>query len=337
MSSDSNKWNRHFGFKIGMIVVLSIVLILQLWVVFHGSSQKKEAQETTTVETETTTLTPAASSEPTPFDQENPLPDSESGSDNTTQQDMLVTTPYCNLHYPGEWSDRVRAETEITSNGCVVTFFGTADDQEVNLFSVFFAESSESSFPIGTISLDGLVLDVSVDIPEFAPDDTRDASAADDINAMQEEINYLINKLEENSAFTLAAQSQQENTESEGKNTELVAETAFCDLYYPARWEDAVRWEETTTATGSIVTFYGTVNAKESVLFSVYFAESGDESFPIGVLTADGVEMDVSVEIPDLPDNGGWSDVDHTLFCGLQEMVNHVIERLNDNPDFTPA
>lgn len=333
----SNKWNRHLRFKIGMIVVLSIVLILQLWVFFRGSSQEEEAQETTTVETETTTVTPVASSELTPFDQENPLPDSESGSDNSTLPDMLVTTPYCNLHYPGEWSSSVRTDTEITTIGCIVTFYGTANNKEVRLFSVFFAESGENSFPVGSISLDGISVDVSVELSDFAPDDTWNTADADDISAMQEGVNYLINKLEENSAFTSITESQQENNEMTTEDAWIVIEAAYCDLNYPAQWKDAVRWDEMETEIGDIITFYGTVNAKESVLFSIYFAESSDESFPIGVLNANGIEMDVSMEIPDLPDNGGWSDTDRTLFYGLQETANDVIERLNDNPEFTPA
>lgn len=306
MNRGSKKGKQHLAIIISIIVVLCIGLVLLVKVLIGGCIQEGEDQET-----EATNLNPA--------------------------QDMLVMTPYCNLHYPSEWSSSVRTDTEITTNGCIVTFYGTANNQEVKLFSVFFAESSENSFPIGSISLDGFFVDVSIELSDFAPDDTWNTADADDISAMQEGVNYLINKLEENSAFTSVTESQKENNGTKAEEAWIVIEAAYCDLYYPARWKDAVRWDETETEIGDIITFYGTVNAKESVLFSIYFAESSDESFPIGVLNAEGMEMDVSMEIPDLPDDGGWSDTDRALFYGLQETANDVIERLNDNPEFTPA
>ncbi|MBR2041943.1 MAG: hypothetical protein IJ945_06205 [Oscillospiraceae bacterium] len=61
----------------------------------------------------------------------------------------------------------------------------------------------------------------------------------------------------------------------------FLIENPFCDLYYPAKWQDSVK--VTANETGDTVCFYGLVNGKEVPLFEIVFNVDGD--IPLGTIT----------------------------------------------------
>lgn len=111
-------------------------------------------------------------------------------------EDVAVDTPYCTLYYSGKWQDSIQIEVKEEDFGCGVEFYGFANEQKVFLFSFLFALETENSYPIGYYeSEDGITLDVSMELSDFVPDDTWSEEAVDLICSMQEEVNYVINKL----------------------------------------------------------------------------------------------------------------------------------------------
>lgn len=269
------------------------------------------------------------------------------------EQDLMVSTLYCNLFYPGSLKEGVRAEVTAAGLGYTVTFWGTMGEQEIALFSVLFAGEQDDGFPVGTISYEGVTMDVSVVIPDIVPESTWEPEDAEWIAARQEGVNYLLDRLESNPAFTPVFQTgnaedptqptepSSQSTEptqahDEPENGDLKASTPYGDLYFPGQWKDSIRWVGQETEAGYIAEFYGIVNGKESRLFTLYFAEIVDDAVPVGILTAADMTMDVSLALWDLPEDSGWSEAEQDMFYALQEKVNYLLDKLKENPGFSP-
>ena len=317
-----------------LVIILSIILAILVGAAVYLGSDKAKGQspttENTAAEDYSATEEPAQQTDTAPQITE---------PENMDPEDLVVTTPYCNLYYPGQWQDRVRAETEYTAVGCIVTYYGTVGDREEKLFAVFFAESSDDSYPVGTITYEGTMMDVSVALFDIEQFDGLEMPDADTLNAMQEGVNYLLDKLEENPVFNTASQPSHGDTPEETKDItqDLAVSTPYCNLYYPAQWKDAVRYEADETDAGYIVVFYGAVNGKNAELFTIYFAEGSEDSVPIGVYTADGVSMDIGVSMPELPEDNDWSAAERESFYALQEKINYLIDKLREDTAFVPV
>lgn len=254
--------------------------------------------------------------------------------------DLMVSTPYCNLYYPANLKDGVHAEVEKTASGCIVVFYGQLENEDYKLFSVLFAETSDNSFPVGIFTAENTQMDVNVEMFEI-PDDENAA-------VLQEGVNYLLDKLEENPAFSVIgnnsekepSDNQMGGEEKPGQsvsNADLVINTPYCDLYYPGQWKDSIRVEKTELEYGCYITVVGIVNNKEAELFTVYFAEAGENSFPVGVLTVDGVAIDVNLEMPELHNDGSWDDLETDQFYSLQEKANYLLDNLRKSAGFVPV
>lgn len=351
-----------------LIIILSIILAILVGIVIYlestpakmqspteesATTEKSSATETNpatentlttednpTTQEPTKTETTPQTTEPESTEPEESTPVHEENVETEeTAKDLVVTTPYCNLYYPAQWRDKVRAEMEYTAFGCIVHYYGTVGNQEVKLFVVFFAESSDDSYPVGTITHDGTMMDVSVELINMEQGNGAEKPDAEDLNDMQEGINYLLDKLEENPVFKPISQPSRDDAPEETKDTtqDLVISTPYCDLYYPAQWKDAVRYEATVTEVGYIVVFYGTVNGKEAELFTIYFAESSEDSVPIGIYTANNVSMDIAVSMPELLENSDWSEAERESFYALQEKINYLIDKLTEDKAFEPV
>ena len=320
------------------ILVLLVLLVALVGVLLYiqenmRSAEDMESSSATIVSGDTETTEPEQTQ--------------ATGTEMADEKALVISTPYCDLYYPAQWKNQIRTETETTAQGCIVSFYGTVEEQEAKLFSVFFAEVSENSFPVGTIDHAGTMMDVSVELFDLESSGFQGTSA-DDIIMMQEGINYLIDKLEENTFFTAAGSQErgtapEANGSSDGTNAEevkvnnsdLVVSTGYCDLYYPAAWKQAVTTETVKQELGTAVTFYGSVNGKEAKLFTVFFAETSDESFPIGILMVDGMSMDVSLALHEPAEVATWETLEADTFYTMQEQSNYLVAKLRMNDAFS--
>lgn len=83
-------------------------------------------------------------------------------------QDLVIDTPYCELHFPSEWNGYIYTSVEQNDQAYKVIFTGILDEQKVDLFSVVFGDSTE--MPIGTlIQSDGSEVVVRLNVDLFNP------------------------------------------------------------------------------------------------------------------------------------------------------------------------
>lgn len=315
-----------------IIIVLCIILVLvvALLIALLAGSGSGEPEGTVATAPKEEVPSETAPAEPVPTEpvETEPLP-----TETAPQQkmDMMVSTPYCNLYYPAELKDGVRATVEETGVGCIVKFYGTAAGLEEHIFSLFFAEASEKSFPVGVFTDENASVDINLEL--------CDLSDSEELYVMQEGINYLLDKLKENPSFSSelnqnSPETEEEENVQEQEPADLVVKTPYCDLYYPGQWKDAISVTEQKLDFGHIVTFHCLINDKKAELFTVYFAEAGDDSFPIGVMTVDGIAMDVSMELPAITESEEWSDAERDLFSKLQEKANYMMDQLKQLDTF---
>lgn len=121
--------------------------------------------------------------------------------------------------------------------------------------------------------------------------------------------------------------------ETEAPVADIVVETPFVTLYLPGQWEDDLRYECKGLSFGMDVEVYGTVAGKEYWLYTVHLG--GADGIPVGVITTeDGYMLDVTYEMSDYVPGDDWSAQDVDLFSAMQESVNHMVQKLQEDPSF---
>ncbi len=104
-------------------------------------------------------------------------------------EDIVISTPYCDLHYPLMWEDRFSYEI-VEDALYTVRCFATVDEHDpVEYFDVVFGDSDTD--PLGT--LDGVPVAVVVKDVTFGEDWTEGEISA--VNAMYDDIDYLVQRL----------------------------------------------------------------------------------------------------------------------------------------------
>lgn len=110
--------------------------------------------------------------------------------------DILIDTPYCTLHYPAQWSQDVKIQTDETPEKFSVTMIGLIGGKEVPLFAVVFGESAE--MPIGTLDCgDGKEVSVRLNLDLFIPDEEWTEEETNRAYEMIDGSAYLIEALSE--------------------------------------------------------------------------------------------------------------------------------------------
>ena len=110
----------------------------------------------------------------------------------------FLETPYCKLYYPAQWKDSVDGQVIETKNGCQAIFTGKVADKEAQLFVIYFGEGTENAFSVGILKNEaGEEIEVYAELFDFEYDDTWTQEEIDTVCAMQESVNHVIAKLEE--------------------------------------------------------------------------------------------------------------------------------------------
>lgn len=112
------------------------------------------------------------------------------------QGDFEIETPYCNLYFPAKWENQVSIE-KIEEEQYIVQFFGNIEGEEQqHLFDVLF--SGTEGIKIGDLTMvDGTVIPVYIYSVEQQMNENWTEEEKNIIYAMQEDINYTIEKIEE--------------------------------------------------------------------------------------------------------------------------------------------
>ena len=109
-------------------------------------------------------------------------------------------------------------------------------------------------------------------------------------------------------------------------------ETPYCKLYYPKSWEDMIKIKNTEEF-GYKVEFYGVLPEKEEQhLFDICF--NSDDGELLGFFDGDEV-VNVSFDIVNLELEGDFSSEEADLLYSMQEDVNVLIEKLEEEEGYT--
>lgn len=118
-------------------------------------------------------------------------------------RDIVVPTPYCELHFPAEYSENLRVAEDKDGKIHKFVFIAYFENRASELFTVSFGDYEQEK--IGDIQAIGGGIPVSVIWPET---DVKDELTVNSLNvyyAMQESVNYLIESLNGATNFIPAA------------------------------------------------------------------------------------------------------------------------------------
>lgn len=119
---------------------------------------------------------------------------------NSPEKDICVVTPYVNLYYPGEWADNVSYEIEETGAQYRVSFYGSVNEIKQLLYTIVIGE--KDSYSVCTVkSENGSTVYVGIDIANFEISSKWTNDEADTICAMQEAMNYTLQKLQSEAEY----------------------------------------------------------------------------------------------------------------------------------------
>lgn len=113
--------------------------------------------------------------------------------DGEDQGEMTIETPYCPLYYPARWKQYLDVRVSEGSS-YRMDFYGVLNDHEQLLFTLDFG-GTEGIHAASLPDSSGNLVELRVIINEFMPDSTWTAADTRIIYAMQEELNYVLNKL----------------------------------------------------------------------------------------------------------------------------------------------
>ena len=115
-------------------------------------------------------------------------------------------------------------------------------------------------------------------------------------------------------------------SEKDKDKVELVIETKYCDLYYPAEWEDTLLVDE-VEGIPHAVTFYACISGmEEQELFELYFGKVNE---PVGVIaTESGALLDVGISVTPFEPDVRWSKENSEIVYAMQDDINYIISKM---------
>lgn len=241
--------------------------------------------------------------------------------------DGEIQTPYGVLRYPEGLSDHL-----LIANTCqqpyILEFYAVLENkEELRLFDISLGEESGGNMGI-IITPEGDV-PLNVTIYTLSTDETWTQGETATVYAMQDAVNdilvQLVFKTEQPESDDPVISPQPDNG---GTINNLLIETPYGTLYYPARFATTVRYTNEETQEGVYkVHFYSQIDGREDqLLFSVYFG--GDEGEQLGaVMSSSGIPVPVYLEMSAL-NLDGWDEDEIHLLHSMQEACNELIERL---------
>lgn len=106
-------------------------------------------------------------------------------------QEMLIDTPYGELHYPSRWKDYLSLDIGDTA---VVFYSQVGSHGRQHIFTVHYGSSA--GIEVGSaIDNAGNAVSISLEVIPFEPDDSWSDADKKIVAAMQEDLNYLLSKL----------------------------------------------------------------------------------------------------------------------------------------------
>ena len=123
------------------------------------------------------------------------------GNTEPVMNGSTVNTPYCSLEIPEEWAGRIFVEIKEEEWNTEVLFYGEVRGEKILLYTMHFGGAAGD--PVGVLECDaGVMMDVTVEIPDITVSENWTAEERDTVYALQETVNYVLTELGKNQAFT---------------------------------------------------------------------------------------------------------------------------------------
>lgn len=119
--------------------------------------------------------------------------------DEFEEKASTVKTSYIDLFYPEKWEGMIETRETNIKNGLTVDFCGKVNNKNEIIYKIHFNIESENSFNIGILE-DGTI--ITAEIVDFIPNDNWSQEEIDTMCALQETINYTIEKIKETPGFS---------------------------------------------------------------------------------------------------------------------------------------
>ena len=178
-------------------VIIAVIAIMACALIFFFSVLSKSGDQVQTEETSDENNSIQIEDAVTP-DPEKEEAQSEIKNGDTVifqvNSDIEIPTPYCTLHYPQEWSDKLKVVAYETQDVYRIYFVGLVENNEVPLYAISFGESSE--MPLGTLLQDdGSSITVHLNLELFSPDDGWTAAVSETASEMVSDSSYTVEEI----------------------------------------------------------------------------------------------------------------------------------------------
>ena len=233
-------------------------------------------------------------------------------------QDVPVKTPYGTMVFPGKWSAYLHID-RVEQPELKICFTANLPSGKVqNLFDIRFGEALDPA--VGqVVTSEGVSVGVHVTIHPFDPDGSWSVNEIDAATEMIESLNDVLEGLHMVPLGTPIP---------EISGDEMAIDTPYCKLYLPKRWVEELRIA-VDESDGYEVVFSAVIGQHDPVrIFAVNFGGSESRGHAVHTLkTENDVPFVVRARIFDL-DTQGWATVDRSTLLAMQEDLNHLLEKL---------
>lgn len=240
--------------------------------------------------------------------------------------DGQIQTPYGVLYYPEGMADHLIIVNSAEDPYTLEFYASMEGKMELLLFEIELGEGSAGNMGLVQTSQGEVPFNVTIYTLSF--DDTWSEGEIFAAQAMQDMVNDMIDHLDPRTESSWL-DTVETFPDSENKTVNyLEIITPYCNLYYPARWGNVLRYDfDDSEENVYKVRFYGRPEGGDvQQLFSIYFG--GDEGDQLGaVMGTDGVPVPVNLLMAEL-DMTGLEEEEAECMQSMQEAVNQLIEKI---------
>jgi hypothetical protein len=240
-----------------------------------------------------------------------------------TYDDIVISTPYADMFFPGEWEDNIRIEQiKHDDSTYTVECYGLPGNAaDVHLFDVVFGKTDENVIGLLTAK-NGMEVTVGIVLYPVESIDSNNKN----MQIIQEGVNYLMEKLQLRDYEAESEESDRESAAEEQNEDDFIVQTPYAVLKYPMKWKEKISVEVIDADVYS-VQFFGTVNQTKKHLFTVILGNI--EQGSIGKIHGfAGEEINVSIEISEIDVSSEMSDEMQNELYAMQDDMNYLISQL---------
>lgn len=238
----------------------------------------------------------------------------------TKMPDVVFETAFCTVAVPGEYGQYLTHREVIDGQITMEIFSMPMDSNDLELFRIYFGYPDSGNL-LGVWNLDGEEIPVTLSVNQYGANSFSQEATAEKYYRAMEALDHVLNAIRSDSHF-----ASKETVTVEKEDAEIEGWT----FSLPGN----MQWEKSETASGYRLDFYGTVKGEKYPLYCVAFGEEALET-KLGIVTAGGATLAVSVQSSELPDTQGWSDSDQLELFTMMESINDVIQVITSDSSFS--